>query len=179
MFCATRMKYLVFVGEEYHLPLQVVQVLVKTLHYISDVWMLYIHHKILYRHIEHSIFLLILAVPTLSISTDLLVSQYVDGEELNGMSPELTCAPSDSRAPVQWSTLPVYVDLEQQYSAQFVPPDLNQTLRFPAVYERLPRGTLRLTCDLINIEEPGVAVDPVDASVIFTQSKAKCYPHLY
>lgn len=81
------------------------------------------------------------------------------------------CTPSDLRAPVKWSTLPLYVDLEQEYNVQFTPANLNHTLSFPIFYELLPRGTLRIVCDLINIEEPDVPIDPMEASIIFIQSK--------
>ena len=115
-------------------------------------------------------------MPSLSISTDLLVSQYVDGVELNNTPPEIVCLPSDHRAPVQWSSIHTLISLERNYGAEFVPTDLNHTLRFPAHYEQLPTGTLRVVCDLINVEEPDVAVDPVQASVIFTQSE--CHSNL-
>ena len=112
-----------------------------------------------------------LTVPSLSISTDLLVSQYVDGRVIDGISPELMCLPSDPRAPVQWSTLPVFIDLERDYGVQFVPFDLNHTIRFPRVYEQLPAGLVTVVCDLIDVEEPGVAIDPMEATIIFVQSE--------
>ena len=115
--------------------------------------------------------MILVSVPSLSISTNLLVSQYIDGTVVNNMAPELVCQPSDLRAPVQWSTLPIFVDLEQDYSAQFVPSDLNHTIRFPRFYERLPAGTLRVVCDLINVDEPGVMIDPMEATIIFIQSE--------
>ena len=99
------------------------------------------------------------------------MSQYVNGIEVNNISPEVVCLPSDSRAPVQWSTLPVYVDLERQYNASFDPPGLNHTLKFPSDYQRLPTGTLRVFCDLINVDEPGVEINPLETIVVFVQSK--------
>ena len=87
------------------------------------------------------------------------------------MTPEVVCLPSDLRAPVRWSTLPIFVDLELDYGVQFVPSDLNHTIRFPRFYERLPAGTLRVMCDLINIDEPDGMIDPMEANVIFIQSE--------
>ena len=111
------------------------------------------------------------AVPSLSISTQLLVSQYVEGNEVNNVSPEIVCQPSDPRAPVSWSTLPVIVDLERNYNAVFDPPGLNHTLRFPTYYRQLPMGTLRVVCDLINADQPGEQIAPMTATVVFVESK--------
>jgi hypothetical protein len=109
-------------------------------------------------------------IPSLTISTELLVSQYVDGNEVNEESPEIVCLPSDPRAPVAWSTLPVFIDLEQSYNAVFDPPGLNHTLQFPSYYRQLPMGTLRVMCDLINVDEPGVQIDPMVTTVVFVQN---------
>ena len=83
----------------------------------------------------------------------------------------MSCVPSDSRAPVQWTTLPILVNLERDYGAQFVPSDLNHTLRFPTMYERLPEGSVAVVCDLINVDEPDLPVDPMQATVFFVQSE--------
>ena len=121
--------------------------------------------------ISNTLFHIYSAVPSLTISTELLVSQYVDGNEVNEESPEIVCLPSDPSAPVTWSTLPVFIDLEQSYNAVFDPPGLNHTLRFPSYYRQLPMGTLRVMCDLVNVDEPEVQIDPMVTTVVFVQSK--------
>ena len=100
------------------------------------------------------------------------MSQYVDGTEVNNVSPEIVCMPSDPRAPIRWTTIPVYIDLEQVYGASFEPAGLNHTLRFPSYYEQLPARTLRVMCDLIDVDQdPGDDVSPLESVVVFVQSK--------
>lgn len=98
------------------------------------------------------------------------MSQYINGTVVGGTAPEVSCLPSDLRAPVQWTTIPINVDLEQDYGAQFVPSDLNHTLRFPTMYEQLPVGSI-VECNLIDVDEPYAPVDPVRATVFFVQSE--------
>ena len=111
-----------------------------------------------------------LSVPTLSTSTSLLVAQYVNGTAVGGESPNITCLPSDARAPVQWSIFPRTHTLED-FDVDFLPAGLNHTVQFPTYYMQLPSRTVAFTCDLINVEEPGVEVDPQQTTVRFVQSK--------
>ena len=106
------------------------------------------------------------------------MSQYIDGAEVNNLSPEIECQPSEIGAPVQWSTLPVFVDLEQTYNVTFAPPGLNHTLRFPSTYQQLPVGTLRVVCDLVNVDEPGVEINPLETTVVFVQSRFTILSHM-
>ena len=99
------------------------------------------------------------------------MSQYVNGTVVGGTAPEVSCVPSDLRAPVRWTTSPILVNLERDYGAQFVPSDLNHTLRFPTTYEQLPEGSVAVVCDLINVDEPDSPVDPMQATVFFVQSE--------
>lgn len=111
-----------------------------------------------------------LSVPTLSTSTSLLVAQYINGTAVGGESPNITCSPSDARAPVQWSIFPLTHTFED-FNVDFLPTGLNHTVRFPTYYSQLPSQTVTFTCDLINVEEPGVEVDPQQTTVRLVQSK--------
>ena len=95
--------------------------------------------------------LFLLAVPTLSLSTNLLIQSYMefDGKFfIEGGSPSVTCSPSDARAPVQWS--PDISDVDPAYQAMLSPPG---TLTFPSVYESEPPSvTIYFSCSLINLE---------------------------
>ena len=116
------------------------------------------------------------AVPTLSISTNLLIERYVngvnvgDGEE----APSLTCTPSDSRAPVRWrSKLGIYGELPNDYETSLSPLGLNHTLSFPTTYLSTPARTETFICDLINVElSSGEETSPQNATVRFIQCKS-------
>ena len=94
------------------------------------------------------------AVPTLTISTNLLIEQYVNGVFVGeDESPTVTCSPSDLRAPVRWrSMLGIYGELPDDYEASLSPRGLNRSLTFPTTYLTTPSRTETFICDLINVE---------------------------
>ena len=85
--------------------------------------------------------------------------------------------PTDARAPVQWNIFPSTHTFED-FDVEFLPMGLNHTVRFPPYYEQLPSRTVAFTCDLINVEEPGVGVDPQQTTVRFVQSKLSTAVHV-
>ena len=116
----------------------------------------------------------IIPVPTLSVSTNLLIEQYVDNSYVGGdRSPSITCLPSDTRAPVRWRlSTGVYGDISDEYVVSLSPPSLNHTATFPVAYEILPRRSAFYICDLINVELPsGAEVSPQSITVRFIQSE--------
>ena len=113
-------------------------------------------------------------VPTLSLSTNLLIDQYVDNTYVGGNgSPSVTCLPSDTRAPVRWRlSTGVYGDISDDYLVFLSPRSLNHTVTFPVAYEILPRKSAFYVCDLINVELPtGAEVSPQNITVRFIQSE--------
>ena len=115
------------------------------------------------------LFLFLLTVPTLSISTGLLVAQYTNGTVVGGEVPAITCSPSDSRAPVQWSLYPSAYTFDE-FKIQFTPTGLNHTVTFSNSYEQLPQYTVTFICDMINVEEPNVEIDRQNVTVRFITS---------
>ena len=67
--------------------------------------------------------------------------------------------------------MPTNLDPQEDYNVEFDPPDLKHTVRFPTNYLELPNGSPFFVCDLINIEQPEMAVDPKEVTVVFTESK--------
>ena len=110
-------------------------------------------------------------MPSLSISTELLVAQYVNGTAVDNPPPQIVCLPSDIRAPVQWTTVAPILDPQTDFDVQFDPADLNHIIKFPTTYEQFPAVSVMFICDLINPDEPDVEVDPVRTTVVFIQSE--------
>lgn len=111
------------------------------------------------------------AVPSLSISTNLLVNQYSGQSVLGGeRAPQVTCTPSDTMAPVQWTTRMGVVP--QDYQITFSPRGLSHTATFASAYiPTPPNRTETLFCDLINVDQPNTPVNPQNVTVRFIQSK--------
>ena len=109
------------------------------------------------------------AVPTLTISPSLLVFQY-DGSSLVGDTlPQVNCTPSDLRAPVMWASFfasRTIFDLNIEFS----PIELSHTATFARDYfPTPPNRTDILVCDLVNVDQPLVPVDPQRVTVRFIQ----------
>lgn len=114
-------------------------------------------------------------VPTLNISTNLLVRQY-NGPFLlmRGSPPQVSCIPSDPRAPVRWTTHMGMIQAD--YQIRFSPRDLSHTATFASVYNPTPPNrTETLFCDLINVDQPNQPVNPQNVTVRFIQSKNYLY----
>ena len=103
--------------------------------------------------------LILLSVPTLTISTGLLVIQVPS-------SGVVSCTPSDPEAPVQWTTS--MGDIPVGFPVIFSR-DLSQMATFTAVSRS--NLTDEFICDLINVEEPNQAVDPQRVSVRFVSGE--------
>jgi hypothetical protein len=99
-------------------------------------------------------------IPTLTISTDLLVTMKPD-------SGEVTCTPSDPRAPVQWVNFMGYIPLD--IPVLFSPSELSHTATFLGDFP--PDRSEVFICDLINVEEPDVPVNPQNVTIRFISSK--------
>lgn len=100
------------------------------------------------------------------------MAQYKNRAVVGGDPPRLVCTPSDSEAPVQWSTTPSS-DLIERYGVTFSPQGLNHVATFPAHFERMdiPYETAIFTCDLMNLQQPNTPVNPQSATVRFIESK--------
>ena len=111
------------------------------------------------------------AVPTLNISTNLLVHQYNGPFLPMGQSPpQVSCIPSDLRAPVQWTTSMGMIPAD--YQITFSPIGFSHIATFASVYNPTPPNrTETLFCDLINVDQPDQSVNPQNVTVRFIQSK--------
>ena len=120
------------------------------------------------------------AVPTLTLSTNLLIEEYVNGGYIGtDESPSVTCMPSNTRAPVRWrSMFGVYGELPDDYQAFLSPSGLNHTLTFPSSYNTTPSRTEFFICDLINAELSNEAeVSPQTVTVRFIQGELITVDH--
>ena len=106
------------------------------------------------------------------------MAQYIDGTVKGGEAPAITCSPSDSRAPVQWSLYPSAYTIDE-FNIQFTPTGLNHTVNFSDSYDQLPQYTVTFICDLINVEEPDVEIDRQNATVRFIASTFIHSQYLY
>lgn len=116
------------------------------------------------------------AVPTLAISTKLLILEYNGNTSASNSTHLVTCIPSDLRAPVRWraltavnNTVPLF-----QLQATFSPVGFNHSLTFPRVFNGSPPNrTYMLVCDLLSpdVETNDSEVFPQYVIVRFLQSK--------
>ncbi len=120
-------------------------------------------------------FFTIFLVPTLNISTDLLVLQYRETTLISDTDPIIFCTPSDIRAPIRWRGL--------NTSFPFLPFDLQATLTemgqiliLPQRYEiRPPDYSILLVCDLQGDDVQGAEISPQIIRVQYLQSKQQLY----
>lgn len=115
------------------------------------------------------------AAPTLNISTNLLVVQYMGNQLLTDENPSVTCLPSDPRAPVRWRGISLeYPNTPSDLPITFAS-DLNHTAIFERVYDDSPTPPLALyvlVCDLVNAEfQNGEETSPQSVVIRFIQSK--------
>jgi hypothetical protein len=82
-------------------------------------------------------------------------------------SGEVTCTPSDPRAPVQWVNFMGYIPLD--IPVLFSPSELSHTATFLGDFP--PDRSEVFICDLINVEEPDVPVNPQNVTIRFISSK--------
>lgn len=111
--------------------------------------------------------------PTLNISTQLVVFQYIGRQIISDTAPSVTCSPSDTRAPVRWREVSLsYPNTPSELGLSFSP--RNQTIVFPQVYESAtpPSMTYTLVCDLVDPRLPNDReIAPQFVLVRFVQSK--------
>ena len=124
-----------------------------------------------YRQANYIAFICLFAVPALNISTNLLVHQYNGPFLLMGESlPQVSCIPSDLRAPVRWTTRMGMVPAD--YQITFSPRGFSHIATFARVYNPTPPNrTETLFCDLVNVDQPDQPVSPQNVTVRFIQSK--------
>ncbi len=115
------------------------------------------------------------AVPTLTISTQLLVLQYKGNQLVSNDTLSVTCLPSDPRSPVRWRELNLtYPNLPSELQAVFSPSLVNHTVTFPRIFNSTSAPSLNyiLICDLINPElQSTIQISPQYVWVRFLQSK--------
>lgn len=114
-------------------------------------------------------------VPTLSISTQLLVLEYMGNQLVSNNTPSVTCLPSDLRAPIRWRELnSTYPDIPSELQAIFSPRVVNHTVTFPRIFTSRVAPSLNyiLICDLINPDlQSTIQVSPQYVWIRFLQSK--------
>lgn len=99
-------------------------------------------------------------VPTLNTTSSTLVALISD--IVNGNGASITCIPSDLRAPVKWNIAKDFPDASVAYS----PDGLFHTVTFYSA----PHQTFTIKCDLVNIEDEEVSIDPQEVNVRFISS---------
>ncbi len=97
-------------------------------------------------------------VPSLTISTNLLVLEFDGNSVAPNVDTNVSCVPSDLRAPVQWRyNNELYPSIPEDLEVTFSPAGLNHTATFSRVYSdptSPPNRTYTLFCDLINADLP-------------------------
>lgn len=116
-------------------------------------------------------------MPTLRVSTQLLVLEYMGRQLVSNTSPSVTCLPSDLRAPVRWRGSDLtFPNLPADLEAVFSPHGVNHTLTFPRVFtsDSAPSLNYIILCDLINPDlQSTIEVAPQYIWVRFLQSKSR------
>ena len=111
-------------------------------------------------------------MPTLSISTNLLILQYSGSVLVPGMDRVVLCSPSDPEAPIRWRA--------SDTSFPLLPSDLRvtlteigQVLTLPEIYYEInpPDRTIVLVCDLEGANIMSDEISPRNVTIRLLQSE--------